>query len=141
MIEQRISPAFIHKLDPDEVFVFGSNRQGVHGKGAAKQAVKWGARRNIGSGLMGQTYAIPTRDYHGANRFTTMPLEEIRAYVAEFIHLAKNMYPDKYFLVTEIGTGNAGYSHEQIAPLFKNALGVENILLPQRFVDILKIQL
>ena len=40
---QRTSPKWITSLQPDEVFVFGSNLQGLHAGGAAKLAMQWGA--------------------------------------------------------------------------------------------------
>lgn len=134
MTTKRISSERITHLEPGQVFVFGSNKQGVHGKGAAKQATKWGAETGKGSGFYGQTYAIPTREYHGFNKFTTMTLRDIASYVDSFVALAASK-PKFKFLVTEIGCGNAGYSPEQIAPLFKEASELENVYLPQRFWD------
>ena len=60
MFSERITPNWIEKLKPHEVFVFGSNLNGMHGGGAAKLAMKWGAVWGKGVGLQGQTYAIPT---------------------------------------------------------------------------------
>ena len=37
------------------------------------------------------------------------------------------------FLVTRIGCGIAGFTPAEIAPLFANAVNVENIHLPQDF--------
>ena len=55
------TPPLILELKTNEIFVFGSNEFGRHGKGAAKAARKWGARNGVGEGLRGQTYAIPTK--------------------------------------------------------------------------------
>ena len=93
MIPQRITPKWITSLQSDEVFVFGSNLQGLHAGGAAKLAMQWGAVWGKGVGLQGQTYAIPTMQ--GG-------VDTIRPYVDEFISLAKQ-HPNKTFLVTEIG--------------------------------------
>ena len=41
------------------------------------------------------------------------------------------------FLVTRIGCGIAGFKDEEIAPLFRKAVPVSNIYLPQKFYDIL----
>lgn len=43
-MKNRTTPEVITTLQPNEVFVFGSNLAGIHGKGAAKQAVKFGKR-------------------------------------------------------------------------------------------------
>lgn len=116
----------IESLRPDEIFVFGSNAQGRHGGGAARNAHRlFGAVWGEGIGRTGQCYAIPTM---GGT------VEDIRPYVEEFIAYAA-AHPDLTFLVTEVGCGIAGYSVAQIAPLFAGALDMENVLLPRRFVD------
>jgi len=123
----RVTPEWITDLLDDEVFVFGSNLEGLHGGGAARLALKWGAIMGQGVGLQGQTYAIPTM--HGG-------VSEIKPYIDEFIAFAV-LHPEKKFLVTEIGCGIAGFSPEEIAPLFERAMEVENIYLPLRFQEIL----
>ena len=125
----RISPKWIDRLEDYEVFVFGSNLDGSHGGGAAAAAIKWGAVWGQGKGLQGQTYAIPTMQ--GG-------VDTIKPYVDEFLSFAKSK-PDLKFLVTEIGCGIAGFTVEQIAPLFKNVLhdNMENVFLPEAFYDIL----
>jgi hypothetical protein len=129
MSRKRISPKWIDKLEANEIFVFGSNLEGRHGGGAAAVAKKWGAIWGQGVGLQGQTYAIPTM--HGG-------VETIKPYVNEFLLFAK-AHPELKFLVTEIGCGIAGFTVQEIAPLFKAALeeNIENVYLPQRFHDVL----
>jgi hypothetical protein len=124
----RITPDFITSLEKNEIFVFGSNLRGMHGGGAARIAyLHFGAIYGQGVGLQGQSYAIPTMQ--GGT-------ETIRPYVDEFIQFAKQ-HPEKTFLVTRIGCGIAGFVAEDIAPLFANAVNVENIHLPQDFWEIL----
>lgn len=125
----RTTPENITKLKYYEVFVFGSNLSGRHGLGAAKTALKWGARWGQASGIQGQTYGIPTKD---AFISRTLTIHEIKPYVDEFIIYAKEN-PNTIFLVTEIGCGLAGLKPNQIAPLFKEAVSVPNIYLPNRF--------
>lgn len=122
--EMRITPDHITTLRPDEIFVFGSNLAGMHAGGAARFA--WqncGAIWGQGVGLQGQSYAIPTMQ--GG-------VETIKPYVDEFIDFARQ-HPRLNFLVTEIGCGIAGFTPDQIAPLFERAANVENISLPERF--------
>ena len=127
-MEKRISPDFINTLKKNEIFVFGSNLEGMHGGGAARAAYnKFGAIWGQGVGLQGQSYGIPTM--HGG-------VDVIKPYVDEFINFAKS-HPELKFLVTRIGCGIAGFRDEEMAPLFKDAFEIENIYLPKSFYDIL----
>lgn len=126
---ERITSDRITELRPGEIFVFGSNLEGAHGGGAALLAWrKWGAKWGQGVGLQGQTYGIPTM--HGGP-------EAIRPYVDKFIRFATD-HPELHFLVTEIGCGIAGFTPEEIAPLFRDAVKVKNISLPERFWNVLR---
>ncbi len=126
---KRCSPNSIFELKPNEIFVFGSNLRGAHGGGAARVAYeKFGAVWGEGVGLQGQTYAIPTMQ--GG-------VETIKPYVDQFIAFAMQN-PNLTFLVTRIGCGIAGFTDEEIAPLFKAAMLVDNILLPGSFVKVLE---
>ena len=130
MNNKRISPRWIDSLDKNEIFVFGSNLDGMHGGGAARIAYQsYGAVWGKGIGLHGQSYAIPTM--HGGT-------DAIAPYVNDFIAYAQE-HPELKFLVTEIGCGIAGFTASEMAPLFSKALDVENIYLPERFIkEILK---
>lgn len=123
----RITPYFIDKLSDEEIFVFGSNTEGIHAGGAARVALNWGAELGEGTGLFGQTYAIPTM--FKSTRY-------IKTYVKDFIHFARE-HPSLKFLVTEIGCGIAGFKVHEIAPLFEEAIHIENIHLPRRFWEVL----
>lgn len=125
----RTTNDFIHSLQDDEVFVFGSNLQGQHGGGAARIAYdKFGAEWGIGVGMTGNCYAIPTMQ--GG-------VETIKPYVDEFIDYAKE-HPEQKFLVTRIGCGIAGFRASQIAPLFREAMTMENVALPKDFWEVLE---
>ena len=118
------TPERISELKADEVFVFGSNLAGMHGGGAAYLAhQKFGAVMGCGVGLRGQSYAIPTMQ--GG-------VETIKPYVDEFIAFAK-AHPELFFYVTR-GCGIAGFRDKEIAPLFSEAIGLENLCLPESFV-------
>ena len=124
MEQKRTTPEFITELQLGEIFVFGSNLKGMHGGGAAYIAYrKFGAIMGQGVGLQGQSYAIPTMQ--GG-------VETIRPYVDEFIQFAKE-HQELTFLVTRIGCGIAGFTDEEIAPLFEQAHNVENIVLPSNW--------
>jgi hypothetical protein len=125
----RTTPAEIVELSEGEIFVFGSNLSGRHGKGAAKTALGWGAKWGQASGLQGRTYGIPTKD---ASIRRTLSVNEIRPFVDEFIEFAK-AHPELKFLVTEIGCGLAGMKPKEVAPLFEGCIELENVYLPERF--------
>lgn len=111
------------------VFVFGSNVQGIHGAGAAREAALWyGAEDGKGEGHAGRSYAIPTRAIRG-HALVTLSLAEIGAHVARFRDYAESQMLDHVFIVTRVGCGLAGYTDDDIAPLFAGA--PENCLLPE----------
>lgn len=124
----KYTPDNITHLDEDEVFVFGSNLQGMHCGGAARTAVqKFGAIMGQGEGMQGQSYAIPTMQ--GG-------VETIKPYVDRFIELASE-WDQTTFYVTCIGCGIAGFTDEEIAPLFDKAFDLYNVRLPESFVKII----
>jgi hypothetical protein len=111
-----------------EIFVFGSNLAGRHGKGAALDARKiYGAGYGVGFGLTGDSYAIPTKGYN----LETLPLEIIAQYVVQFKDFAANN-PHYSFKVTRIGCGLAGYKDADISPMFKDA--PSNCILPDEWL-------
>lgn len=126
---RRKTPSHIESLKENEVFVFGSNIDGLHAGGASRQAVKWGAKWGVSVGCVGNTYAIPTVD--------VQDFDVIEAYVEQFIEYA-GAYEHKTFFVTEIGCGNAGFTPEQIAPLFKDCVDMSNVYLPESFWQVLR---
>jgi|SRR6185312_2022823 len=110
-----------------EIFVFGSNLAGLHGAGSAAEAHKnHGAVWGRGVGPYGNSYAIPTKD----KAIRTMPLEEIKRYVDQFIKYAQE-HKGMRFRIVAIGCGLAGYRPEQIAPMFRHA--PSNCILPLEF--------
>ena len=122
------APDNITSLLPNQIFVFGSNLQGAHGGGAARAACKhFGAIWGQGIGLQGQSYAIPTMQG---------PVSSIKPYVDEFIDFARK-HPEYEFLVTRIGCGIAGFKDADIAPLFKDAMNLDNVRLPKSFLDLI----
>ena len=124
---QRITPSHIYELAAGEIFVFGSNAEGMHMGGAARVAMEeFGAVWGQGEGLQGRSYAIPTME----------GLDNLAPAVARFIDFARQ-HPELKLLVTPIGCGIAGYRPEQIAPLFADAVLLDNVFLPKSFWNIL----
>lgn len=126
-LPDRITPSMINVLDPNEIFVFGSNIQGMHMGGAARVAYsKLGAEWGNGEGLQGQSYALPTME----------GIENTTAAARHFTACAKD-HPELKFFVTPVGCGIAGYTPEDIAPMFREAAKLENVYLPISFWKVL----
>lgn len=121
------------------IFVFGSNTAGRHGAGAARVAVhNFGAKYGKGFGLCGQSFALPTKD----ENIETLSLTVIQTYVDGMINEAEQQ-KDYMFVLTEIGCGLAGYTADDMAPLFtkyieQSIFGIHhnNIIFPEAFVDV-----
>lgn len=108
----------------NHVFVFGSNLSGIHGAGAAREAMlRHGAEYHVGVGRTGNAYALPTKD----ENIITLPLGSIDTYVRAFCNYAAEHRDEKFF-VTRIGCGLAGYKNSEIAPLFRTVPG--NCIMP-----------
>lgn len=117
----------ITDLKENQFFVFGSNLAGHHVAGAASQAVsQFGAEEGIGEGLTGRCYAFPTLE-RDMNKRGIRGLEKSR----DRFFATANALPDKEFLMTSVGTGIAGYSHEEMKLLFENS--PVNVILPEEW--------
>lgn len=128
MYNRIYTPEKIISLNKNEIFVFGSNIKGHHGGGAARFAHKhFGAIWGVGVGLQGQSYAIPTM--HGGT-------DVIKPYVDQFVNFA-HLHPELTFYVTKIGCGIAGFTEQDIAPLFSETIKLKNVILPVEFVEII----
>ncbi len=127
----KYTPDNIRHLEPGEIFVFGSNTEGRHGKGAAKFAhQKFSAKWGVGEGLTGRCYALPTVEA----RLQKMSLPRIQHFVERFLKTAR-ANPDLTFLVTQVGCGLAGHKVRDIAPMFRDA--PENCVLPEVFHNVI----
>lgn len=125
----RIAPDFIQTLNPDEIFVFGSNIYGSHKGGAAGLAVaNFGAIMGQAEGIQGQSYAIPTV----GNTF-----DEVKMAIDRFTEYVV-LHPKQKFLLTAIGCGNAGYTPGLVAPLFNQAYEFGNVYVPAIFYPFVK---
>jgi len=148
----------ITELRPDQVFVFGSNLQGLHGKGAAgaafgkQQSVseisaipdgtkgKW-AIKGIGEGMMegeeGKSYAFPTVITPGAQKSRTDN---------EIIESVKKLYdtaianPTLEFLIAYSNVpGLAGYTPQELAKFFSSHNIPQNIIFEEGFNKLIEI--
>lgn len=114
-------------------FVFGSNLLGIHGAGAAKSAAKYfGAKFGKGEGFftemakdgkyVSRSYAIPTKSDPRTSLSLDAVKENIKRFVGHTEMTVLGLEEDQiWYYVTPVGTGLAGFSHQEIAPLFKDA--------------------
>ena len=121
---KRVTPEPLSHLNPDEVFVFGSNKDGRHLGGASLAAfLHFGAVMGRAEGLQGQSYAIPT---------VGVRLTELSNAIERFIAFAE-AHNELHFMVTAIGCGSAGFTPKSMAPLFEKCIQLENVSLPASF--------
>lgn len=126
------TPDYIDRLLPNQIFVFGSNALGYHTGGASGTArKKFGAIWGQAEGIQGQSYAIPV-DFGKGN-----VAPNIQPYVDRFIVYAK-AHPDNHFFVTRVGCGIAGFTDQEMAEYFREALTMNNVSLPRSFVNALQ---
>jgi len=114
------------RLDPGIIFVYGSNTAGIHGAGTALTArEKYGAEPGKGQGLVGRSYGIPTKDAtklpNGKYDLSQRKIEEVFEDIQKFIQFT-HANPEFTFYVANVGTGLAGFTIEQIAPMFNGAI-------------------
>lgn len=127
----RVTPDFVDMLAENEVFVFGSNPEGVHTGGAAALALNlFGAVTGQGEGLQGRSYAIPS----------TGGMNEMQEAVQRFTAYAAR-HPELHFLVTRVGCGNGGKRVEDVAQMFRGCISLENVSLPREFWDALGLKM
>jgi len=127
------TPDNITSLKPNEIFVFGSNAEGAHGKGAALLAKeKFGAKQGQAEGLQGQSYAVITKKDWRKEKSST--LGEIENGLREMLHFAREN-SDKKFLVTKLGSSLAGYTVGEIKNLFIQLQDFipNNVVLPKEY--------
>lgn len=113
------------------IFVFGSNPEGRHGAGAAKiAATQFGAKRGVGEGLVGDSYALPTKDLRvKKNRgLRSISSNDITNNIRKMYEVAKQN-PNKKFAVAYTNTERAslnGYTGIEMANMFKEAGPIPN---------------
>lgn len=131
----KVTPENIDYPPQGVCVLVGTNESGIHGAGIAKHAMDhWGLPLGFGFGPAGQCFALPTKDWE----VKTLPLEKIEFYVQRYLTWTQMIRTSKWkHYVTRIGCGLAGYTPEEIAPMFYSCLGKRNIALPQDFIDVI----
>lgn len=112
------------------IFVFGSNLAGIHGAGAALYAYEnCGAEWGYGEGLMGNSYALPTKD----NSIQKMHWFEVKENIRRFVNFAKDS-PELTFALTPVGTGLAGHSKKDVWEALREFGLPDNVYLTSSWV-------
>ena len=138
LVTRKTYKDFITQLKDNQIFVFGSNTQGRHGKGAALLARnKFGAIYGQAEGPQGQSYAIITKDLTKSVH-PSRTKEQIIQQIHGLYEYARNN-PDKEFLVAYSGTGTNlnAYSNKEMAGMFSSEVIPNNIIFEDKFNSLL----
>jgi hypothetical protein len=135
------TPEQIKELNDNEVFVFGSNKNGEHYGGAARVAYDYfGAQWGVSEGLTGKSYAIPTLD----ENMNKVSIDSLKKSIYKFI-VHVTVHSNKVFYLTKIGCGIAGWSIDEVRDIFWDAMQIykpsskvtkwlpENLIIPIEF--------
>lgn len=126
MYKRRFTPDIVTNLSKNEIIVFGTKPDGNHTSKSALYAVdNFGAKMGMGEGISGQTYAIPV---HKHRRYKMVSA------VKRFIQYARDNQ-DSIFLVLPVGCGAAGMDPAFVSLMFRDAVELQNVILPKRFVE------
>ncbi len=112
-----IKPPKVSRWCNKDIVVYGAGPKGEKNDEDGKYETIRGARM--------QAHPIPT---------IGKSLEEIQEGVKAFIEEAKKN-PDKRYIVHKVGYHKAGYTLQQIAPFFKEAVELNNVLLPEDMLN------
>lgn len=138
-ITRKTYSGIITSLEPNQVFVFGSNTQGRHGKGAALTARnQFGAVYGQAEGPQGQSYAIITKDLTKSTHPSRTREQMIEQIDNLYDYARQN--PDKEFLVAYSGTGQNlnAYSNAEMAEFFARPYIPSNIVFEEQFNDLVE---
>lgn len=128
----------VMKLEPNQIFVFGSNTQGRHGKGTALLAYKhFGAIYGQARGLQGQSYAICTKDL--TKELHPSVFEDNIINQIHELYFYASLHTDKEFLVAYTLASNLnGYIPQGMADMFAKAGPIpENIVFSEDFAKLI----
>jgi len=138
----------VTKLTLNQIFVFGSNPEGRHGAGAAKDAKDlFGAKYGQGRGMQGQSYALVTKNlkagfvepstgitYKKAGE-KSVSKEQIIENIKELYSVAKEN-TNKEFLIPDYSKSNLnGYTGQEMADMFSAAGPIPNNIVFHKNFD------
>ena len=130
----------IYYLNDNQIFVFGSNTQGRHGKGAALTArLRFGAIYGNPEGIQGKSFAIITKDLTKKTHPSRTPSQVISQ--IEKLYKYATLHPDKEFIIAyKCGDNNLNaYSSHDMAKMFASRDIPENIVFDKQFYELVKL--
>lgn len=129
---------YIEELNPNQIFVFGSNTQGRHGVGTAKLCLnKYGAIYGQASGLQGRSYGLVTTDLT-TYKFPSRSPEEVLTEIKKFYKFAEENSELEFLVAyTAEGYNLCGYSSKQLANLFSAVSIPENVIFEDKFAELI----
>ena len=121
------------------IFVFGSNTQGRHGKGAAKVALlDHGAKYGQARGLQGQSYAIITKDLTQWSH-PSRTEEQIKEEIKELYDFAVDNPELEFVIPYNTSSDNLNfYSAQEMANFFGAFEIPKNIIFEVEFYSLIK---
>lgn len=123
---RRFTPEKITHLNENEIVVFGTNPKGSHTSKAALYAMNnFGAKMGMSEGVSGQSYALPVHKHRRSKMVGA---------VRRFIQYARDNQ-NMMFIVLPIGCGAAGMDPAFVSLMFRDAVELQNVVLPKLFVD------
>lgn len=129
----------ITELKNNQIFVFGSNTQGRHGKGTALIArQKFGAKYGQSSGLQGKSWAMITTDLTKYER-PSVPKKKVIEEIGKLYEFASEN-PELEFLVAYTGTNTknlSGFTNQEFANMFSHYTIPNNIIFEEEFSKLL----
>lgn len=153
---------FINNIENNQIFCFGSNPEGRHGAGAAKTAMKFGAKYGKGRGLVGNTYALITKNLtagfieketgiqYNNESYKSVSEFDIKKNIADMYACAEQ-HPDKEFLLAYSyemwANGNPkkslnGYTSMEMANmLFDDQNVPDNIVFNESFKPVFEMKM
>ena len=129
----------VKSLSDNQVFVFGSNKQGRHGAGAALFAKReCGALYGQPQGIQGRSYAIVTKDLE-ATRHPSVSREEIESQIRDLYAYARE-YPSKEFIVAYSADGRnlSRFSAWEMSGMFACQNPPSNVVFEEGFSELLE---
>ena len=127
------------KLKSNQIFVFGSNTQGRHGKGSALVAkLYFGAIYGKAYGLQGQSYAIVTKDLTKKSHPSVSVLSIIEQIKKLYEFAEKNTELDFIIAYSGIKVNLNGFSNQEMADMFSEIKIPKNIVFEYEFSKLIK---